>query len=164
MQDLVENMGINRASMYQTYGNKHDLFRAAIDHYIASSLNNLTAQLAQPGPALSNLRNLFVGILDQSLRGEINGCFINNSAVEIAPHNSDMAESIRKFWSQFEDLIANTLRRAIDNSELTKPIDTDKVASLLNTALQGMLVKTKASVTRQSLIQDLELLFTQLTS
>ena len=31
MQDLVNNMGINRASMYQTYGIKHALFNAALD-------------------------------------------------------------------------------------------------------------------------------------
>ncbi|MFV2061350.1 MAG: TetR/AcrR family transcriptional regulator, partial [Gammaproteobacteria bacterium] len=34
MQDLVSSMGINRASMYQTYGNKYALFMSSLDMYM----------------------------------------------------------------------------------------------------------------------------------
>ena len=33
VQDLLEAMGINRGSMYDTFGDKHTLFVAAIEHY-----------------------------------------------------------------------------------------------------------------------------------
>ncbi len=33
IQDLLENMGINRGSLYDTFGNKRSLFLAAIAHY-----------------------------------------------------------------------------------------------------------------------------------
>ncbi len=33
VQDLVEHMGINRFSLYDTFGSKHELFMAALDRY-----------------------------------------------------------------------------------------------------------------------------------
>ena len=33
VQTLVENMGINRGSIYDTFGDKRSLFLAAIQHY-----------------------------------------------------------------------------------------------------------------------------------
>jgi TetR/AcrR family transcriptional repressor of nem operon len=33
VQDLVEGMGINRFSLYDTFGSKHDLFLKALDRY-----------------------------------------------------------------------------------------------------------------------------------
>ncbi len=33
VQDLVDRMGINRGSLYATFGKKHDLFLAALDRY-----------------------------------------------------------------------------------------------------------------------------------
>ncbi len=33
MQDLVEHMGINRQSLYDTFGDKHSLFLKALDRY-----------------------------------------------------------------------------------------------------------------------------------
>ena len=35
MQDLCNHMGINRGSLYDTYGNKHSLFLEGIQRYIA---------------------------------------------------------------------------------------------------------------------------------
>jgi len=159
MQDLVNEMGINRASMYQTYGNKHALFAAAIDQYIESSLTQMKQALEAPGPALHNLRQLFEYIVDNSLKGLMNGCFINNTAIELGPHDPDIADKVRYFWNQFEELFEKTLIRAVDNKELNQNTNTKKLATFINSTLQGLIIKTKVNVPRDELINDIDLLF-----
>lgn len=159
MQDLVEGMSINRASMYQTYGNKHALFLAALDRYIASSLNDLEQIADAAGSPMANLYRLFAQIVDESWEGKINGCFINNSAVELGPHDPEVAQRIRDFWHRMEDLFQRTLARAVAQKELPPGSDTHRLAALLNSALQGLVIKTKPRVARESLHSDLDMLF-----
>ena len=62
MQDLVDHMGINRASMYDTFGNKHALFSRAVDWYATQVLGDIARILEAPGSPLGN-KNLFLRVL-----------------------------------------------------------------------------------------------------
>lgn len=159
MQDLVEHMGINRASMYQTYGNKHSLFLAALDRYIELSLAELAGMLEQHGTRLDALHALFGTILLRSLQGDMAGCLVNNAAVELGPHDQGIREKVRSFWQQCETLFETQLQAGIQAGELAPHSDTTQLARLLNNSLQGLLVKTKAAVEPTQIREDLTTLF-----
>lgn len=162
MQELVNAMGVNRASMYQTYGNKNDLFNAAIARYIASSLEYIRALLDVSAPPqnspLGNLQKLLSHLVEQSFN-KMSGCFIGNTATELGPHDPVIAGKVREFWLQFEEMISDTLERAKEHNELVPNTDTSKLASLLNSTLQGLLIKSKARVDKDALTRDLDALF-----
>ena len=158
MQELVNAMGVNRASMYQTYGNKSELYSAAIDRYTESSLQYIRALLEAPTSPMGNLQQLFNQLIEVSFN-KMCGCFVGNTAAELGPHNVAVAEKIRNFWTQFEDIISNTLERAIEHNELQLNTDTIKLASFVNSTLQGLLIKSKASVDKGTLKSDIDLLF-----
>ncbi len=159
MQELVEAMGVNRASLYQTYGNKSELFHAAIDQYMNHSLAMIETTLKAKGSPLGKLKQLFIQLIEQSLSTNMSGCFVNNTAAELAPHDPVIATKIRYFWQQFEQLFARTLLRAVDNAELNNNTDIQKLAALLNSTLQGLILKTKAGISKNKLLADIDLLF-----
>ncbi len=159
MQDLVDAMGINRASLYQTYGNKQALYLASLERYAATILAHVTELLDQPGTPLGNLRNLFVHVIEQSLDGKMQGCFINNTAVELGPHDARLAAEIRDIWGQFEDLFATRLQQAVDQGELPADTDPHQLADVLNTHLQGVMVKTKTDSDKTELVRTVDALF-----
>jgi TetR/AcrR family transcriptional repressor of nem operon len=159
MQDLVNAMGINRASLYQTYGNKQELYLASLERYAAQILAHLTGLLDKPGTPLTNLRDLFVHIIEQSLEGKMQGCLINNTAVELGPHDAKLAEIIRDIWVQFEDLFATRLQQAIEQQQLAADADPHQLAQVLNINLQGLVVKTKANSNKAELIGAVDALF-----
>jgi len=159
MQQLVDAMGINRASMYQTYGNKNELFEASINRYIDNTLKYLRSLLALDNSPLINLQNAFKGFIRQSLDGQLQGCLINNTAIELGPHDLAMAEKIRQVWRQIEIIFTDLLQQSIDRNELNKKTDVSQMASLLNTTLQGLLVKTKAGTSEKDLFSDIDALF-----
>ncbi len=159
MQELVDVMGVNRASLYQTYGNKHDLYTASLNRYIEGTLDTFKQTLEKSGPALENLRNLFQNLVLHSLQGGMQGCFINNSAVELGPHDLELAEQIRNVWIQFEDFFSIMIQRAVDNLELKADTDVRKIAQLLNTNLQGLIIQTKTNIKKKKLFDSIELIF-----
>ncbi|MFE0778507.1 TetR/AcrR family transcriptional regulator, partial [Streptomyces sp. NPDC058861] len=58
MADLVEHLGVGRASLYATFGNKHELYLKALDRYTEANDPRLVEELSAPGPALPAVRAL----------------------------------------------------------------------------------------------------------
>src|SRR5919106_1334524 len=77
--DLVKHMGINRQSLYDTFGDKHALYLAALDRYPEVEGRKMFELLERPGSVKRALRNLFEGVVACALgEGERRGCFVGN--------------------------------------------------------------------------------------
>src|SRR5918999_3717922 len=75
--ELVKRMGINRQSLYDTFGDKHTLYLAALDRYREVEGRKMFEVLERPGPVKRALRHLFEGVIDGSFcGGERRGCFV----------------------------------------------------------------------------------------
>ena len=159
MQELVSAMGVNRASLYQTYGNKGELFIAALDQYIDASLVMIKEALEAPSSPIGNIYTLFKHLLMHSAENNMSGCLMGNTAVELGPHNPAAAEKVRSFWSQFENLFNNTLQRAVEQKEISQDTDTKKLATFINSTFQGLLIKTKVNVDKNIIVSDIDTLF-----
>src|SRR6478672_1527424 len=83
IQDLVEHMGINRQSLYDTFGDKHTLYLQALDRYLEVEGRKIAELLEQPGSVKRNVRRLFETAIDRSL-ADRRGCFMNNAMSELA--------------------------------------------------------------------------------
>src|SRR5437588_11307568 len=85
IQDLVEHMGINRQSIYDTFGDKHPLCLQALDRYREIQSRKVYEVLDRPGSVNRNLRLLFQKVVDKSLSEEgRRGCFVGNAMSELA--------------------------------------------------------------------------------
>src|SRR3546814_10891842 len=59
MQDLVDATGVNRASLYATYGDKRELFLASLRKYGGEVRGRMLADLAQADTAAQAIAGLF---------------------------------------------------------------------------------------------------------
>ncbi|MFA9412981.1 MAG: TetR/AcrR family transcriptional regulator, partial [Deltaproteobacteria bacterium] len=46
MRELLDTMDIGRQSLYDTFGDKHSLFLASLQHYYEKGMRTVVAQLA----------------------------------------------------------------------------------------------------------------------
>ncbi len=58
IQDLVEQMGINRFSLYDTFGDKHRLYLAALDRYRQKVASESLACLEHSHKGLTAIRSV----------------------------------------------------------------------------------------------------------
>ncbi|MFI2783781.1 TetR/AcrR family transcriptional regulator [Streptomyces sp. ALB3] len=147
MADLVEHLGIGRASIYATFGNKHELYLKAMDRYSEGHDPILLAELSRPGPALPAVRAVVRRFASEagSPEGRLHGCLITNTAAELAPHDSAAARRVEISWEHLEIPLHSALVRAQAQGELPEDRDPRALARMLLVLLQGVRVVGKAS-------------------
>ncbi|MFJ8144424.1 TetR/AcrR family transcriptional regulator [Streptomyces sp. NPDC096094] len=147
MSDLVEHLGVGRASIYATFGNKHELYLKALERYERGLLPELLEELARPGPALPGVRSLVRRYAAEATADDLRerGCFVTNTAAELAPHDPVAARRVERNWDQLETVLHSTLVRARAQGELPACRDPLTLARMLLVLLQGLRVVGKAS-------------------
>ncbi|AUI58131.1 TetR/AcrR family transcriptional regulator [Amycolatopsis sp. BJA-103] len=144
VSDLVAGLGIGKASLYATFGTKHQLYLTALNRYIARGNERFVADFAGPGPALDGVRRLIeryvAEILDESGR---KGCFVVNAAMEMLPKDPEVARVVERSWDALELALRMALSRAKAQGEIGPGADPEALAGFLLTVLQGMRVLGK---------------------
>jgi len=145
MADLVEHLGIARASIYATFGSKHELYLRALRHYGETRDAALLEELSQPGPALTGVRALVRRFAAEAAGDQQHrGCFVTNTAVELAPHDTAAARRVEASWDHLEAGLTSALLRARAQGELPEGRDPRQLARMLLVLLQGIRVVGKA--------------------
>lgn len=94
VKDLTGSTGVVAASLYNAYGDKHGLFRAALDRYVEGSIMERIRR-CEALPPRQAIGLFFDEILGRSLTDrEHKGCLLVNSALEMAPHDPEFQEVI----------------------------------------------------------------------
>jgi TetR/AcrR family transcriptional repressor of nem operon len=147
MTDLVEHLGIGRASIYATFGSKHELYLKAMDRYTGTRDPLLLADLSQPGLTLPAVREMVRRFATEAASPEyrLSGCFITNTAAELAPHDPAAARRVETSWEHVETLLHSALVRAQAQGELPEDRDPRALARMLLVLLQGIRIVGKAS-------------------
>lgn len=147
MADLVGHLGIGRASIYATFGNKNELYLKALDRYAETRDPQLLGELSQPGPALPAVRAVIRRFAAEAASDEerLTGCFVTNTAAELAPHDNSAARRVEVSWERVETLLHAALVRAQAQRELPEDRDPRALARMLLVLMQGLRVVGKAS-------------------
>ncbi|GAA1108544.1 MULTISPECIES: TetR/AcrR family transcriptional regulator [Streptomyces] len=147
MADLVDYLGIGRASIYATFGSKHELYLKAMDRYAETRDPSLLAELSQPGPALPAVRAVVRRFAEEAASPELRlaGCLVTNTAAELAPHDPAAARRVELSWDRVETPLCSALIRAQAQGELPEDRDPRALARMLFVLLQGLRVVGKAS-------------------
>lgn len=136
--DLVAELGIARASLYATFGSKHELYLRALDRYLAERDPTVVEVLSRPGPVLPAVRALVEAYARESA-GDDTGCFVTNAAVERMADGS-VARRVRSSWDTVEVALTSALLRARAQDELPASADPRALARFLLVFLQGVRV------------------------
>ena len=152
IQDLVKHMGINRQSIYDTFGDKHTLFLQALDRYREIQSRRLFEVLERPGSMKNNLRRLFEDAVVRALSEEGRwGCFVGNSISELAGRCKETATRTCNSVAVAEKMFKRALERGKQQGEFTGVRDSRAVARFLYSSLQGVIMMAKTSRDRKVL-------------
>lgn len=139
VNDLLAEMGLNRGSLYGTFGDKKQLFLAALERYEAQRGHELRDMLERPGSARSALVG-FIHMAAQCCTSQEGrrGCLAAKAAMELAPHDEDVANWLKKFHRRNIDLVARTIARGQEQGEVNRGLDPKAVARFLLNSLTGL--------------------------
>lgn len=152
MQNLVEHMGINRQSLYDTFGDKHSLYLEALDRYQEVELRKIFEVIEKPGSVKRAFKQLFTGVVEGAVCDEHRrGCLMNNAMSELAGRCQATAERTHRNMVAIEEAFYRALLRGKKEGELKELRDARAVARFLYNSFQGLVLLAKTTRDRKTL-------------
>lgn len=141
IHDLVAATGINRASMYNSFGSKQALFLAAVDHYVERVNAERLALLQGDGPAREALRRYFDSLIAFSVgEGRRLGCLLTNTAVELGPRDRDVERKLAGIFARVHSALEQLVRRGQAAGDIAPEKDPVALARFLLNTIHGLRV------------------------
>ena len=145
MQDLVNATGVNRASLYATYGDKRELFLTALKKYDREIRGRMLTELSNTTNPSQAIAAVFDKFIDQTRAVQENwGCFLVNTALELAPHDSDIAGMVNTAQDEIEAFFLTMIRKGQETGEFDSEADAEQLAHQVLASLLGMLVMIRS--------------------
>ncbi len=152
IQDLVSHLGINRASLYDTYGGKEELFNRAFESYRNSSGDLVKSILASESSVKTGFEKLFTFAMDEAENDEARkGCFVVNTTTELIPGGGAISSILSKNLENVSQLFASHIQKGIDQGEIDASKNPRNVGMMLFTFYNGFRVVSKIDTDRDKL-------------
>ena len=145
MQDLVSHLGINRASLYGTYGDKHGLFKKALYAYSKSNREFLGKLLSEESDLIPGLRKLFTFTTQTPQNFSSSpGCLMVNTAIEMLPNEPQYQEVIDQNREKMMGILKEFIGRERTGMHVLPPEEVQRLAYLTYTFQNGLQVIAKS--------------------
>ncbi|MFD2863186.1 TetR/AcrR family transcriptional regulator [Mucilaginibacter antarcticus] len=149
MQDLVDGLGISRSSLYDTFGDKHQLYIKALDTYQKNYGGQLCTLIRESQTAEMAIHDLLAMVVNDLLADkQQRGCFMVNAGIELANHDTEVNQLICQTQNQLEDTFLSVIERGQASGEISPNKNPLALARFLNNTVKGLQVSAKSSTDR----------------
>lgn len=139
LSDLEQALGVGRKSLYDTFGNKKQLFLDVLDTYLS-----VRPPIAAPDAGWAAIVATFNGGPPYDPRHR--SCLMVNTALAFGvTEDNEVADRVRRHTALLLEHFERALRRAIADGDLPKQ-DPAAAARYLCSALQGLSIMSKSGV------------------
>ncbi|PKA97319.1 TetR family transcriptional regulator [Flavobacteriaceae bacterium MAR_2009_75] len=140
MQMLEKEMGINKFSIYSSFGSKNGVFLKSLDCY-KKKLNTLLSKLRASEMGIESIREYFFDFIAFSKETEFGkGCLITNTANEIG---TDADEKIKETLSQFTNEVRQVFLDSLKRDGNLNELELEQKADYLIISMFGLSSATR---------------------
>ena len=153
LTDLTSAMGINRPSLYATYGNKRGLFILAIDRYAATHGSRAFSALRLETDNRTAVQRFFEASIDCALAsGTPRGCLINTVATDAAGSDPELRDKLSHMFKRTDTAIA---KRMAENAtrDMQRGHDAKMLASMAHSVTHSIMTRARTGATREELTE-----------
>lgn len=144
--NLVEATRLKPGSLYAAFESKEGLLLASIDYYGQRSLNTVRHNLDEAKTPLEGIRNYLSQLATTRKQDKYHcGCFLVNTALEVAPHSDKVRKRVNHYLDQIEDAFLKALQKARKEDGLNEEMDPKSLAKYLMVTIWGIRVLQKIS-------------------
>ena len=153
VQKLLDCTGINRGTLYNSFGDKDTFFKSCIDQYnkvvdtqIAATLKN-----SKLGPWEAIEAYLDETVLNVTNKRRSMGCLLVNSVCESINYDKEMRKVVRGSLSSMRKNLLARLKEAHKNRKMKKGVSAEFAAEVLMNSLHGIRVNSRDGKTPKQL-------------
>jgi AcrR family transcriptional regulator len=161
MAELTQALGINRPSIYAAFGNKEELFKKALQMYLAGPVAYVAEALKQP-----TAKQVVAMFLTQSAEllshpSNPKGCMVVQGALSCGEGAALIQQELSAQRAGYEQALAQRLQLAQAQQDFPQDIDPAAFAKYIATVHQGMSVQATTGASKQELLAVVKLVMRQ---
>jgi AcrR family transcriptional regulator len=149
--ELTQAMGIAAPSLYAAFGGKADLYREAMDRYIAQSGGRVWAQLEQPTARASVEAVLREAARGMTAPGQPAGCMVSLSGAQPGDLGAELCAEMAARRSEMLAIFRARLDRGQADGEIAATTDLEALARFYVAVHQGMSLQAREGATEAQL-------------
>lgn len=153
LDDLSEAMGINRPSLYGTFGDKRDLFLKAYERYRAEMAATFAPAFDSALTLRQMLERIYATALDVYLAGENGprGCFTVMTATSEAMADPDIRSLVQRALGFTQRTLARRFQAAVESGELPPAANVQVLSQIAASTVEALAIRARARVPRAEL-------------
>lgn len=146
LNDLLDHMQIQRASLYNAFNDKRSLFLDTLRRYDRVYRRaEVAKRLKMPSP-----RQAIIGLFHDAIKAVVkdrarNGCFLINTALELSPHDKEVAKFVSRAFTHMErQFFKKRIEEGLALGEIAKSVVPAQAASAILSLYMGLLVLSRS--------------------
>lgn len=145
VQDIVAATGLNRSSLYATFGSKQTMYLYALRRYVDTWSTPIFRQLADDGRGVPAISELFDRLIQLRCRGPFAGwgCMVTNAHAGIESCDSEIRSTLERHHAQLRDAILAALGSARAQDQLPDQFDINGGAELLASLVYSINLRSR---------------------
>jgi AcrR family transcriptional regulator len=153
LDELSAATGMNRPSLYGAFGDKRELYLAALARYWEISRVAMAEALAYDRPLREALRRLYRKALAGYFGGKdgARGCFAIGTATTEALRDAKIRALLAQGFQMIDDAFAARIRFAREHGDLPKEADPATLAMLASATLHTLAIRSRGGAARSRL-------------
>ena len=146
ISDLEKALGIGRQSIYNTFGDKRQLFLKAFQHYAQTRRAGMIALLQKDGTAEEKVNRFLTALITAQCKDKRSGCLLANSVSSSLQTDPEASAIVDNSLKRLHKEIANCLTETVAESK-----ERSKTAWVLVNTAQGLCLLSKAGQSKNTL-------------
>jgi TetR/AcrR family transcriptional repressor of nem operon len=152
IQDLVDELGINRASIYDTWGDKHQLYLSALRLYRQNASSWLLNQIRTEQSALVIIERFLHFTIESVIHDkDKRGCFIVNSSTELSNCDRDVDAIVLENRKTMEKVLTELIKEGQTEGEINLNHSPESLARFIFSAMGGIRVLAMSQISEDEL-------------
>ena len=152
MDELTKVTGLSRSSIYNTFGDKYNLFLKCLDFYKSNQQDKLKQSLSKLSSPLKKLQMVFRFAIDEMANDkEQKGCLIVNTTAELANLEDRISLFVKGNMEEYEKLFQDWIKEGQHSGEISKSFSPLAVARHLYNTLSGLKIIAQTTNDKKAL-------------
>lgn len=143
---LLNAMHISRQSMYDTFGDRRQLYLTALHQYGSDSLASTLTLLSAASSPLAGIEDVLMDFATSPRRFGASSCLGVSSICEFGCTDAEVTSINGKFGASLERALERQVKDAIEAGEIDPQLSPREAASYLSATLCGMKVSAQGGM------------------
>lgn len=154
VDELAAAMGIRTSSLYSSFGDKEELYLAAVDHYRTGRGSIYDKVVNEGKTAREGFTKLFkLAAKEMTRRDQPRGCMLSLALPTCSPKYDELQKELDRLRMISETIWINRLQAAVQSNEIPKSTNLRLLTAFFRTTLYGMTLQARAGASQSLLLE-----------